>query len=124
MAIGSYAWATGDHSLALGYGASAGEKSSVAIGPNASTYTENQVVLGSYNSEVYVPGNLRVGGVVSLDNLHVSKLTVGPTTDYDSPTTTDYVAHFRGNVFIGKRNLLEKEIQCHYIFHLKEILLL
>ena len=53
--------------IAIGTGAEAKKTKAVAIGHNAKATKENQIVLGTADSTVYIPGNLVVGGDVLLN---------------------------------------------------------
>ena len=72
IAIGDQATASGEKSIAIGpYGengkmTTASHTYSVAIGSGAQTTSTYQIVLGTANDTVYIPGNLRVDGNVEL----------------------------------------------------------
>lgn len=77
--------------IAIGTDSKASANNAVAIGAGAEATEENQIVLGTADSTVYIPG----------------KLVVGPDSDFDTPcdkkgNPVDYVAHFRGNTYIGR----------------------
>ena len=48
-------------SIAIGTNATASHENSVAIGRNVQTTTSNQIILGTYNDTVYIPGRLVIG---------------------------------------------------------------
>ena len=58
--------ASGKQSTAIGFGAEASGIQSTAIGWCAKATETNQIVLGTVNDTVYIPGNLRVDGNVEL----------------------------------------------------------
>ena len=58
---------TPSDAIAIGTGAVAKKHNSVAIGHNAEATKENQIVLGTADSTVYIPGNLVVGKDVLLN---------------------------------------------------------
>ena len=60
-AIGTDSLASEESAVAIGIQASARHKWSVAIGATAKTSADNQIVLGTANETVYIPGKLVVG---------------------------------------------------------------
>lgn len=62
IAIGTGAIAQATNSVAIGNGAEANYENSVAIGAGAVTANSKQIVLGTKEDTVYIPGNLVVGG--------------------------------------------------------------
>lgn len=66
IAIGFKTAATGDHTVALGDGASAAGTNSIAIGADV-TAGPNQIVLGTSNQTVIIPGKLYLPKYVSGD---------------------------------------------------------
>ena len=65
VAIGS-GIASGDHSVAIGSGSYASGNAAVAIGLNAEALKDDEFVLGTDKSTVYIPGKLVVGGMTYL----------------------------------------------------------
>jgi prepilin-type N-terminal cleavage/methylation domain-containing protein len=61
IAIGYNSKADHPNSTAIGYNAKAKHPSSTAVGANAKSTDKNQIVLGTENDTVYIPGNLVVG---------------------------------------------------------------
>ena len=74
IAIGDKAQAKGMYSIAIGSGAEAQAKASVAIGQGVVANHENQIVLGTKTSTVYIPGDLVVGG----------RAYIGDSLNYDN----------------------------------------
>ncbi len=81
VALGSISKATQPYSIAIGDNARAEYNFAVALGRGAIAKGENQIVLGSANSIVYIPGKLVVNGAAVLgyhdgkdtsDNDHVA----------------------------------------------------
>ena len=60
-AIGGGAQALGNYSTAIGVNAIANNNNSTAIGYGATSTASNQIVLGTKDDTVYIPGNLVVG---------------------------------------------------------------
>ena len=71
MAYGHNAKATSIGATALGVDTVASHSWSTALGYGARTTKHGQVVIGGASDEVYIPGNLVVGGSVTYDNLHI-----------------------------------------------------
>ena len=61
IAVGSHANVAGNNSIAIGSGTNVGGNNSIAIGNNITSLTDNQIILGTANDTVYIPGNLKVG---------------------------------------------------------------
>ena len=61
IAIGVDANSTGCQSIAIGDGATSTGYCSIAIGHGTNVTANNQIVLGTANDTVYIPGNLKVG---------------------------------------------------------------
>ena len=78
------AGASGASSVAIGISSRASHEKSVAIGYEAETTTSNQIVLGSSDATVYIPGNLVVGG-----NAYIgTRITPTKFKDSDSGEST------------------------------------
>jgi len=88
------------NSTAIGANANcAGFLNSTAIGFNASNLANNQVMIGNFTEEVYIPGNLRV---------------IGTFTGY-SPYTTDSDFRIKENIsYINKEYDISKLRPCEF----------
>jgi hypothetical protein len=76
VAIGANSETDGDFGVSLGFLAYAAQKNSSAIGQHATTTDTNQIMLGIANGSVVAPGNVTVGGTLSV--LNPGMIKVGP----------------------------------------------
>ena len=96
--------ATYDYSTAIGVGAKAKNSKSTAIGYNAETTAQNQIVLGTANDTVYIPGNLVVDGDVVLARNRGSKSYIRIFT-HDDDDNALYSPKVAGNLPAANDNI-------------------
>ena len=87
-AIGVDAQARAQNSTAIGSGAYAQHPNSTAIGRGAATTTVNQIVLGTANDTVFIPGNLVVAGYGMIGN---PRLGIRNANSYDAARELKYI---------------------------------
>ena len=98
-AIGNSAAASGGRSTSVGYGASAAHTNSSAFGQFATTTTTNEVVLGTANELVHVPG--RIEGAVSTNGTLRGTNIINGRVDFTSRANTALANGNNAGVVLG-----------------------
>jgi len=98
-AIGNSAAASGGRSTSVGYGASAAHTNSSAFGQFATTTTTNEVVLGTANELVHVPG--RIEGAVSTNGTLRGTNIINGRVDFTSRANTSLANGNNAGVVLG-----------------------